>query len=100
MFKSVSWVLMIAMLTTFVGSAEAAKKVKGGKNKKKMSIEQRFMHADANQDGKLSPDEFSKFDKQQGQDSAKRFKKIDTDGDGFVTPAEFKAFVAARKAKK
>jgi hypothetical protein len=55
-----------------------------------------FKRGDANKDGKLSPDEFSKLVsnnprlKDKPELVKKLFEKLDANGDGFLTPDEFK----------
>jgi len=49
-----------------------------------------FKKLDANNDGKVSKEEFLK-DKKDAAKAEERFKKLDKDGDGFLTPEEFSA---------
>ena len=63
-----------------------------------------FREADANHDGKLTPEEFAKIAKRDHLFDIANFKYYDTDGDGFVTQAEFvdrpnPAFVQLDKEK-
>jgi Ca2+-binding EF-hand superfamily protein len=55
-----------------------------------------FAQADADGDGRLTPDEYQAFKKLVAQRRAEaRFKRLDTDGDGTVSLAELQAAAAA-----
>src|SRR4051812_33576854 len=80
------------------GTAEAAKDKKKGNG-----VEARFKKLDTNNDGKLSKDEFSKFQPKKAKEGAAAkkpgkegkkldavFAKLDTNYDGFLSLDEFK----------
>ena len=92
------------------GKPGAGKPGKGGHG---MMIAKLFEKADANNDGKVSLDEFKKAVenapkgklKDHPEKAAKLFKRLDADGDGFVTKEELKKAMEkmaehAKKGKK
>ena len=103
--------LTVAVLTAAAlfapGTAEAGKdKKKGG------TLEATFKKLDTNNDGKLSPAEFSKLGhakkdgktaKKPGKTNKKHealFAKLDTNKDGFLSLEEFKRLNEVKKANK
>lgn len=56
----------------------------------------RTMKADADGDGKLSPDEWAKARANSKGDPARSFQKTDADSNGFITPDELKTTAQKR----
>ena len=94
---SILAVLALSALTSIAADAPKGDAPKGG-DKPKMSVEERFKKLDANGDGKLSKEEFTKGAKDAAR-SEKFFASLDTDKDGSVSLEEYKAG-AAKKGKK
>ena len=73
----------------------------------KMDLEAVFKRLDADADGKLTKDEFSKLaervraktGKGNGQFADKLFEKLDADSDGTLSLAEFKNLAELRKGR-
>ncbi|WP_193211935.1 hypothetical protein [Luteolibacter marinus] len=86
--------LMALMLAAFVLPLHAAE---GDGAKKKPNPEKIFKKKDADKDGFLSKEEFTKGAKN-AERAGKAFAKKDKDSDGKLSPAEFKA--APQKKKK
>ena len=70
----------------------------GGKGKKKMDPAEEFKKLDTNNDGKLSKEEFEKFERarkkaNETKKAANQFNHLDSNNDGFISLEEFrKAF--------
>lgn len=87
---------LAAVLALGAISLHAADDAKKGE-KPKMSAEDAFKKKDANGDGKLSKEEFTKGAPADKADAmAKRFTALDKDKDGSVNLEEFKAGAAAK----
>ena len=102
-----SFVAMVAGAVILAGSLLATPaSADGGKGKKKPDPSEEFKKLDTNNDGKLSKEEFSKFDharKQRGvskkTSNSNQFNHLDANNDGFISLEEFrKAY--DHKAKK
>jgi Ca2+-binding EF-hand superfamily protein len=89
------WTLAVATVTVaMVACGTAATRAA---DKPKKSPEDRFAKLDANDDEKLSSEEFvGKKSDQKKQKAEKRFGRLDKDKDGFLSLKEFKT----RKKKK
>ena len=76
----------------------------GGKGKKKMDAKATFKKLDTNNDGKISKDEFHKFQRgKQEETKTKRIDKLfdtlDKNSDGYLSPEEFEKVGERRKKK-
>ena len=76
----------------------------GGKGKKKMDVKATFKKLDTNNDGKLSKDEFHKFQRgKQEETKTKRIDKLfdtlDKNSDGSLSLEEFEKVSEHRKKK-
>lgn len=103
-----------SLLTASAAYADDKPKSKPGKPKGRPEPEAMFKRLDANSDGKISKDEFSKFaeivrDKAQDKGKAKNadgkiadtmFTRLDTNKDGSLSLEEFKKFSEQRQKKK
>lgn len=88
--------LLLSATMTYAAEGDKPKPAEG--DKPKPNPEEYFKKKDANGDGKLSKDEFTKGAK----DAAKaetRFTTLDKDKDGSVTKEEFSAAPAKKKDK-
>ena len=73
-----------------------------GKKEKKPDASAALKRLDSDKDGKLSKDEFAKFQHGKKKDpdrtrTDKVFKRLDTNNDGFLTQEEFKKVFERRK---
>ena len=113
-------VRLVAMLTItgllVVSAVRADDKPKGGKEKAKGKVDAEavFKRLDANEDGKLSKEEFAKFGEQareklkekgkaknaDGRMSEAIFKRLDANNDGYLTLEEFKKIGEMRQQQK
>lgn len=98
----------VALVGLFGASAWAGDDDNGKGKGKKADPEAQFKKLDANNDGKLSLDEFKKlpiFEKAKEGGKGKRpdaesmFKRLDTDKDGYLSLDEFKKMAEGRKKK-
>jgi Ca2+-binding EF-hand superfamily protein len=96
--KALTTLFAVLALGALSLHAEDAKK---GDAKPKMDPEAAFKKKDANGDGKLSKEEFTKGAPADKADAmAKRFAAMDKDKDGNLTLEEYKAGMAAAGKKK
>lgn len=86
--KAFTTILAVLALSTFAATAQNAEKGKG--DKPKMTPEEFFKKKDANGDGKVSKEEFTKGAKDAAKAEA-AFTAKDKDKDGNLTLEEFKA---------
>jgi len=95
MLRLLCGILAVAVV---ISGSSAALAGKGNKGKK--TPEQRFEKADANDDDKLSLDEFigKRTEADKKEKATKRFGKLDKDGDDFLSLEEYKA--GEKKKKK
>ena len=103
MVKVSSWLLAFVLIC-FVGADIALAKgggKKGGQKKGKPTVEELLKQFDKDNDGKLSPAEFTELVQAQvKQRAGKAFKKADTDGNGFLSLDELKAKLQKKGGKK
>ena len=76
----------------------------GGKGKKRMDLKATFKKLDTNNDGKLSKDEFHKFQVGKKEDGKtkrldKLFDTLDKNNDGYLSMEEFEKVKEHRKKK-
>jgi Ca2+-binding EF-hand superfamily protein len=98
-------------LTLVLGLASSAGAAEKKKKAPVFDADKTFKMLDANNDGKLSPDEFKnvtthlptkkgKAAKAPAADTASVFKKLDANGDGSLSQDEFKTVLSALATKK